>query len=59
MIKIVKFKNFYLSLKYFKLMYKKMLLIKANKKKNLHLELKYSNVYVPIEDFGTFLVFAS
>ena len=31
-----------MELKYFKLMYKKMLVIKANKKRKLHLELKYS-----------------
>ena len=40
--KLWKFKNFYLELKYFRLMYKKMLMIKANKKRDLHLELKYS-----------------
>src|SRR5205823_695812 len=40
--KIWQFKKFYLELKYFKLMYKKMLLIKANKKRDLHLELRYS-----------------
>lgn len=37
-----KFKNFYLSLKYVRIMYKRMLTIKKNKRKELHLELKYS-----------------
>ena len=40
--KLWKFKNIYLEIKYFRLMYKKMLLLKANKKRDLHNELKYS-----------------
>lgn len=40
--KLWRFSNFYLSLKFFKLLYKKMLLLKAKRKYNLHLELKYS-----------------
>ena len=40
--KIWKFRKFYLGLKYLRLLYKKMLLIKARKKYELHLELKYS-----------------
>lgn len=40
--KLRKFQTFYLSLKYFRLMYKRMLTIKSNKRQSLHDELKYS-----------------
>ena len=40
--KFWKFKRFYLQLKYFRQLYKKMLLLKAKRKHDLHLELKYS-----------------
>lgn len=40
--KLWKFKRFYLGLKFFRLFYKKMLQNFANRKYDLHLELKYS-----------------
>lgn len=40
--KFWKFKKYYLMIKYFKLFYKKMLLVKAKRKHDLHLELLYS-----------------
>jgi len=40
--KLWRFRSFYLGLKYVRLMYKRMLIIKAIRKRELHLELKYS-----------------
>jgi len=37
-----RFKTLFLQIKYFRLMYKKMVILKTNKKYELHLELKYS-----------------